>query len=305
MGFDPGSPVLCALRSDEIANRDESLEKSLRLGATGGETKTMRRRLYLFVTLTLSLAATGSILLNPGRPVAADEEKKNVPATDRPVPQEQTNCVRCHLTAGRELTEAVHTFAHSVHDVSAGVTCHDCHGGNTVDDAKAHMAEFDFIGTKMSAHLEKCQSCHEDQHKDLASGPHAWDHTKKLNIRYPLCVDCHGNHDVGNPPAEFSLSLVCNECHRGYKQKFESLAKLTDAEDQMWGAILKWKGTQKDPKLRVPADQENALADIRKSASAFIHQSKAPTDEQIAPLVEKMKKLATEVSAATTASAGR
>ncbi len=73
----------------------------------------------------------------------------------------------------------------------------------------------------------------------------------------------------------------------------------------MWGAILKWKGTQKDPKIRVPADQENALAEIRKSAAAFIHQSKAPTDQEIQPLVEKMKKLAAEVSAATTASAGR
>jgi hypothetical protein len=264
----------------------------------------MRTRLFLFLCCTLLLGWV-TLQLVETKLVAAADEKPAPPASNKPVPQEETNCVRCHLTAGRELTEAVHTFAHSVHDISAGVTCHDCHGGNTVDDAKAHMAEFGFIGTKMSAHLNKCQSCHEDQHKELASGPHAWDQQKKLNIRYPLCVDCHGNHDIGNPPAEFSLSLVCTECHRGFKTKFESLAALTDAEDQLWAAIIKWKETQQDPKLRVPADHEEALTEIRKASSTIVHRSTPPTQKELEPLIQKMNKLAADVRAATTASARR
>ena len=35
--------------------------------------------------------------------------------TDEHLPIEKTNCVRCHLTAGRELTVPVRDFARSVH----------------------------------------------------------------------------------------------------------------------------------------------------------------------------------------------
>ena len=51
-----------------------------------------------------------------------------------PVPQVQSNCMKCHLTAGRELSAAVLNFSHSVHDLNQ-LSCHDCHGGNTEDDA--------------------------------------------------------------------------------------------------------------------------------------------------------------------------
>src|SRR5256885_2206621 len=45
---------------------------------------------------------------------------------DDPLPQKRTNCMRCHLTAGRELTRPVRDFARSVHDL-AGYSCNDCH----------------------------------------------------------------------------------------------------------------------------------------------------------------------------------
>src|SRR5436305_10107290 len=76
-----------------------------------------------------------------------------------PLPIEKTNCVRCHLTAGRELTVPVRDFARSVHD-RANLSCNDCHGGNTAEDATAHEAEHGFIGTKLSAHMSACASCH-------------------------------------------------------------------------------------------------------------------------------------------------
>ncbi len=38
------------------------------------------------------------------------------PAGD-PLPIAKTNCVRCHLTAGRELTVPLREFARSVHDL--------------------------------------------------------------------------------------------------------------------------------------------------------------------------------------------
>ena len=261
----------------------------------------MRIRVFIYSGLTLLFGAVGSMLLltSPRSAVLADE----APAKEsQPVPVEQTNCVRCHLTAGRELTEAVHTFAHSVHDKVAEISCHDCHGGNLKDDAKAHTSE-GFIGTKLSAHLAKCQSCHEDQYKTLSSGPHFWDQQKKLNIRYPLCVDCHGNHDVGNPPAEFSLTLVCNECHRTFKQKEPLYAAITDAQDQMWGAIIEWQKKHPDSKTRVPAPLEDSLGEIRTASSDLIHGSGKLTEDEAKSLVKKIETLTTEIKAQATAKA--
>src|SRR5262245_17624428 len=61
-----------------------------------------------------------------------------------PLPIEKTNCVRCHLTAGRELTVPVRDFARSVHDL-AKLSCNSCHGGNTKEDSTAHEQEHGFI----------------------------------------------------------------------------------------------------------------------------------------------------------------
>src|SRR3954471_17325363 len=77
------------------------------------------------------------------------------------VPTVKSNCVRCHLTAGRELTAPVQDFARSVHDFQ-GLTCSDCHGGNRERDEAAHQEEFGFIGTKLSAHMANCANCHTE-----------------------------------------------------------------------------------------------------------------------------------------------
>ena len=112
-----------------------------------------------------------------------------------PVPHVKSNCVRCHLTAGRELTAPVQDFARSVHDLQ-GMTCSDCHGGNREKDSEAHEEEFGFIGTKLSAHMAGCAECHAEQAEQVKSGPHYWDFSKKINLAYPVCIDCHGHHDV-------------------------------------------------------------------------------------------------------------
>jgi uncharacterized coiled-coil protein SlyX len=263
----------------------------------------MRVRVLVLGFSAIAICVLSVILATGGRTaVALADEAEKKPAG--PIPKNtETNCVRCHLTAGRELTEAVHTFAHSVHDRVADVSCHDCHGGNLEDDAKAHFAEFGFIGTKMSAHLEKCQECHKEQHETLMSGPHQWNHQKKLNITYPLCVDCHGNHDIGNPPAEFSLTVVCSECHRGFKGSFPEYAALTDAEDQMWSAILAWQQMNPQSEARVPAEQEDTLADIRQAAAEMIHASNKVNADAVKALTEKMRLLAASVSSKASARA--
>ncbi len=153
-----------------------------------------------------------------------------------PLPLVGSNCAACHLTAGRELTAAVQNFVRSTHDLNQ-MTCYDCHGGNTRDDAKAHGDEFGFIGTKKSAHIENCTNCHDEAAAVLASGPHAWDFSKRINTEYPLCFDCHGNHDIGNPPSDFKLVAMCGDCHEKMDQQFPNLAGVVKQNDRLWDVL--------------------------------------------------------------------
>ncbi len=173
-----------------------------------------------------------------GEPVRKQLVKpKNWPE-GHPLPLVGSNFVACHLTAGRELTAAVQNFVRSVHDVNE-MTCYDCHGGNTVDDVKAHEGAFGFIGTKKSTHIEHCSECHSEAADVLASGPHHWDFSKRINTEYPLCFDCHGNHDIGNPPADFKLAAMCGDCHDKPEKEFPNLASVVAENDRLWASMRK------------------------------------------------------------------
>lgn len=215
-----------------------------------------------------------------------------------PVPMEKTNCVRCHLKAGRELTEAVHSFALSAHD-AAGLSCNDCHGGNTEIDTKAHSDEFGFIGTKMSAHLAKCRSCHEKEAETLAKGPHFWDHDKKLNTKFPHCVDCHGNHDVGNVPAEFSLTVVCLDCHKDYKEKFPSYKALTDGNDALWASQRAFQAAKGNKRDAWPESIREEIAAVRAKTSEAIHGAHSLSSAETALLKQQIESLSKKLQSMT------
>ena len=73
-----------------------------------------------------------------GLGVERDDKPLKLPdwwKAEDPLPFAKTNCVRCHLNAGRELTLPLRDFARSVHD-RARMSCNDCHGGNIKDDSR-------------------------------------------------------------------------------------------------------------------------------------------------------------------------
>ena len=214
---------------------------------------------------------------------AADALK---PAT-RPVPIEKTNCVKCHLTAGRELTDAVDNFAQSAHDMS-DFSCHKCHGGNLNDDAHAHEPQFGFIGNKLSAHLKNCRSCHVGEAAGFAKGPHYWNHDKQLNTKFPLCVDCHGNHDIGKPPENFRLTLVCLDCHKDYESQFPAYAVVTAQHDRLWEAIRAWQKSHSAAPGRVPGALQDDLDHLRAETAALIHPAGKIRREQAERLKTKI-----------------
>lgn len=197
---------------------------------------------------------------------------------DHPLPEVASNCARCHLTAGRELTAVVVDFAHSVHDLN-GLTCYDCHGGNPDDDVSAHEPEHGFIGTKLSAHLKKCTECHEEQAEQLASGPHHWDFSKRINTNYPSCVDCHGNHDVSNPPADFKLKLVCLDCHESFDEDWPHLATVIDKNDALWQTLRQVRLANRGAGGAAPAELQPEIDRLRHETMRIVHGSKEVSAE--------------------------
>ena len=208
------------------------------------------------------------------------------------MPAVKTNCVRCHLGAGRELTLAVAHFAHSVHDLNY-ISCADCHGGNTEDDARAHDEAFGFIGTKLSAHLAKCGECHAEEAEVLSSGPHHWEWSKRINLDYPMCVDCHGNHDVGNPPSDFVLKQLCTDCHEDETTElFPQLTSVVEQNDLLWQTLIKVheKHAAEDEVL-VPAEFQDAVQSLRTKTMQYLHESREVSVEQARAMNEEASRL--------------
>ena len=207
-----------------------------------------------------------------------------------PLPVEKTNCVRCHLTAGRELTVPLRDFARSAHD-RAHMSCNDCHGGNTKDDASAHEPEHHFIGTKLSAHVAACATCHGAEAEDLHRGKHDWDLAKGINRKYPVCVDCHGNHDVGKPPPDFTLTNVCTDCHKQFAHKQPAAAGVVAENDRLWQALRKVHASNATADDPTPEPFRRELRALRSRTARLMHRTTPVTPEQAQALNERVKKL--------------
>jgi len=248
------------------------------------------RRRVSMALLPLVLVAIAALALCAGEPKASADPKgettpkaarptprklvapKNWPA-DHPLPVVASNCVACHLTAGRELTDAVKHFVRSAHDLQE-LTCYDCHGGNREEDAKAHEEDFHFIGTKLSAHLQACSECHSEEAEQLAAGTHHWDFSKRVNTKFPTCVDCHGNHDIGNPPADFKLADMCLDCHHTLEKDYPNVASIVAHNDRLTDVLRDVRTktlAQPDP---IPEAFRKDLGKLRTETMRLIHASK-------------------------------
>lgn len=209
---------------------------------------------------------------------------------DHPLPQVNSNCVRCHITAGLVLTAAVRDFAHSAHDLNA-MTCYDCHGGNPDDDVTAHNEEHHFIGAKLSSHLANCANCHTEEAEVLSKGPHHWDWSQRINTNYPMCIDCHGNHDVGNPPADFKLADVCLDCHDKLEKEQPEMAAVVEYNDQLWESLAKVRKRNVGREQVVPEELAKDVDSLRGETMRIIHGLGKLSPEQAKKHNEKSAEL--------------
>ena len=173
------------------------------------------------------------------------------------------------------------------------MTCYDCHGGNTRDDAKSHGDEFGFIGTKKSAHIENCTNCHDEAAAVLASGPHAWDFSKRINTEYPLCFDCHGNHDIGNPPSDFKLVAMCGDCHEKLEKQFPNLAGVVKQNDRLWDVLRQVRKKNIAQPEPIPEAFRKAVDLLRGETMQVVHGAKEIPAARAAELNNQADKLRT------------
>ncbi len=154
-----------------------------------------------------------------------------------------TSCVRCHgdpdLFEGDDLA-VVHDVETSVHG-AAGLSCHDCHGGNpdvaVAEDADAAMdpgfAPNPYVGPPARADVPSfCGRCHSDPaymkrfRPDFRVDQEAEYRTSHHGValaagdtRVATCVSCHGTHDIlpvkdsASPVYPTRVAETCRGCH--------------------------------------------------------------------------------------------
>ena len=131
----------------------------------------------------------------------------------------QDPCIDCHAAQELDEAAAVHLrqFRDSAH-ASAGVSCADCHGGNTSTfvELRAHK------GVLNSAHRDSptnhwnlprtCGRCHDAEYGALQQSAHYALLERQVRAA-PTCRTCHGSVAAQSLGVEGGLQGRCNRCH--------------------------------------------------------------------------------------------
>lgn len=152
-----------------------------------------------------------------------------------------TSCVLCHRPAEHNRSPGAPSGAQEDVHQAAGLSCHDCHGGNpdpslARDKVRAHDRGFPgagYLGTPKRLDVPRfCGRCHSDpaymarfalnakvdQEREYWASEHGHD-LRKGDAAAAECVDCHGAHDMKrasdprSPLHPTRLAGTCGTCH--------------------------------------------------------------------------------------------
>ncbi|MBI4239008.1 MAG: cytochrome c3 family protein [Deltaproteobacteria bacterium] len=129
-------------------------------------------------------------------------------------------CLACHddptlttsLSSGESLVLHVdpQQFAGSVH--GAQLSCTDCHDV-ALESHPSGTVAFATRRQYALAMYENCKRCHFSNYTKLLESVH-YDMLAQGALHAPVCVDCHGAHDVERPAADRQgISRRCATCH--------------------------------------------------------------------------------------------
>ena len=96
------------------------------------------------------------------------------------------------------------------------VTCHPDEGGEPQKPDEALIVQLPYQDKRdMTLSInDSCRSCHEEEFNVAADSAHV--RVREAgNLYAPVCVDCHGSHDISPPDQpRAKISQTCGECHR-------------------------------------------------------------------------------------------
>jgi len=143
-----------------------------------------------------------------------------------PLDEQSETCLACHgdpaLTvtlpdgAEQRLYVEVEAFRRSVH--GNRLACTDCHTDMT--EVPHATRPFKTRREFTLAYYEQCKRCHFANYTKTVDGVH-YASLARGDITAPVCVDCHGAHDIvkpGQPRA--AVSLTCAKCHAGVSRTY-------------------------------------------------------------------------------------
>ena len=142
------------------------------------------------------------------------------PAAPAAAPPDAETCLACHgdaelaTTTTTGETVKLHVdgavFGQSVH---AKLSCADCHTGMT--EVPHESRSFRNPRELTLAYSEQCRSCHFDKYTKTLDSAHQAA-VARGDRTAPVCVDCHGSHDVQKPAQPRTrISETCSRCHQG------------------------------------------------------------------------------------------
>ena len=143
-----------------------------------------------------------------------------------PLSERVDACLECHgdpslevvLPSGetRSLSVKRDVFAASVHGSRLG--CQDCH--TDITDVPHEAREFKTKREFSLAYYESCKRCHFANYTKTLDSVH-FTALARGDRTAPLCVDCHGAHDVALPnKPRTRISRTCARCHEGVQAVF-------------------------------------------------------------------------------------
>jgi nitrate/TMAO reductase-like tetraheme cytochrome c subunit len=129
-------------------------------------------------------------------------------------------CLSCHTEAGLSVTlrdgaslslqVARDALTHSVH---AKAACVDCHTGQAeIPHAERTFASRRDVTLALDA---QCRRCHFSNYTKTLDSVHQQSVARGDRMA-PVCVDCHGSHDIRKPSTPRVLAAqTCAKCHAG------------------------------------------------------------------------------------------
>lgn len=145
-----------------------------------------------------------------------------------------SSCVNCHTQLEQRLSDPVHQFDSDIHK-SRGLSCTDCHGGDStkIDKAAAKSPAMGYTGKPSPAQIPAfCGKCHSDaslmkrfnpslrvdQVQEYSTSVHGV-RLRNGDLNVATCVSCHGVHGI-RPPGDplspiypLNVAETCAKCH--------------------------------------------------------------------------------------------